>query len=91
MPCHGFVRSLTSSTLTLRSLRLLASESIWQFSGFFVASVYVATDCRVVGSWIDNTTEGRDRARTKGTAQMMIKQRLMVIKEVANCRVSADG
>ena len=33
-------------------------------------------------SWLDNTTESRDRIRTKKTAQMLIKPRLMVIEEV---------
>jgi len=49
----------------------------WGFKTFTVA-----TDSRTVVSWMDSTTEGRDRVRTKSAAQLLIRRRLMVIKEV---------
>lgn len=49
----------------------------WGFKAFTVA-----TDSRSVLSWLDNTVEGRDRVRTKSAAQMLIKRRLLVIKQV---------
>ena len=39
----------------------------WGFRSFTVA-----TDSLVDVSWLDNTTEGRDRVHTKWTAQMLI-------------------
>lgn len=50
---------------------------LWGFVKFTVA-----TDSRTVVSWLDNTVEGRDRVRTKSAAQMLIKRRLKVIKDV---------
>lgn len=50
---------------------------MWGFKTFTVA-----TDSKTVLSWLDNTVDGRDRVRTKGAAQMLIKRRLMVIKEI---------
>lgn len=49
----------------------------WGFKTFTIA-----TDSKTVMSWLDNTVEGRDRVRTKGAAQMLIRRRLMVIKQV---------
>ena len=48
----------------------------WGFSSF-----EIATDSRTVAQWMDNTVEGYSRVRTKGTAEMLIKRRLMVLKE----------
>ena len=42
----------------------------------------MATDSRTVVSWLDNTSGGRDRVRTKSAAQMLIRRRLMVIKDI---------
>lgn len=50
---------------------------LWGFTTFTVA-----TDSRTVLSWMDSTVEGRDRVRTKSAAQMLIKRRLAVIKQV---------
>ena len=52
---------------------------MWGFKTFTIA-----TDSRTVLSWLDNTVEGQSRVRTKGAAQMLIKRRLMVIKEIIN-------
>ena len=50
------------------------------FGGF--RTFTVATNYRVVVSWLDNTTEGRDHFRTKRDVQMLIKWQLMVIKVI---------
>ena len=42
----------------------------------------MASDSQTVLSWLDNTIEGRDRVWMKSAAQMLIKRRLMVIKQV---------
>ena len=52
---------------------------VWGFKAFTIA-----TDSKTVLSWLDNTVEGQSRVRTKGAAQMLIKRRLMVIKEIIN-------
>ena len=49
----------------------------WGFKAFTVA-----TDSRTVLSWMGSAVDGRDRVRTKSAAQLLIKRRLMVIKEV---------
>lgn len=56
----------------------------WGFKTFTIA-----TDSRTVLSWLDNTIEGYDRVRTKSAAQMLIKRRLMVIKEII-CEYKLD-
>ena len=52
---------------------------MWGFKAFTVA-----TDSMTVLSWLDNTVGAHNRVRTKGAAQMLIKRRLMVIKEIIN-------
>jgi len=49
----------------------------WGFKSFAIA-----TDSRIVLSWLDNAVEARERVRTKGAAEMLIKRRLQVIKQV---------
>merc|ERR1712055_271038 len=48
----------------------------WGFKTFTVA-----TDSQTVLSWMECTVDGRDRVRTKGAAQMLIKRRLAVIRQ----------
>ena len=49
----------------------------WGFRSFTVP-----IDSRMVVSCLDNTTKGRDRVRTKGILEMLIKRCLMVFKVV---------
>ena len=52
---------------------------MWGFKAFTIA-----TDSRTVLSWLEYTVEGQSRVRTKGAAQMLIKRRLTVIREIIN-------
>ena len=49
----------------------------WGFKAFAIA-----TDSRTVLSWLDDTVEARERVHTKSAAEMLIKRRLHVIKQV---------